>query len=179
MFGLCRKLARTRSTSSSAFNKPPLDFCLHKHLFSVDCLYHARMILSVGGSFAYFARNARCTVTTDLLVWHSSTQNHFSPGAAIFSLHTLASSSGRNVNYDEKQVTGGEKRSCYFCLYRFCKYVSYDFSIIHFCYPGVHYEIPYRNNVLNQFVFIFDIIKPKYHKHPRLKCWIFSSSAKQ
>jgi hypothetical protein len=29
------------------------------------------------------------------------------PGAAIFSLHTLASPSGRNVNYDEKQF-GGE-----------------------------------------------------------------------
>jgi hypothetical protein len=28
----------------------------------------------VGGSFAYFARNARCTVTTGLLVWYSNTQ---------------------------------------------------------------------------------------------------------
>jgi len=54
----------------------------------------------------YFARNARCTVTTDLLVWYSNTQNVFSPGAAIFSLHILASPSGRNVNYDEKQLTG-------------------------------------------------------------------------
>jgi hypothetical protein len=35
---------------------------------SVNCLYHARMVLSVGRYFAYFARNARCTVTTDLLV---------------------------------------------------------------------------------------------------------------
>jgi len=60
----------------------------------------------VGGSFAYFARNACCTVTTDLLVWYSNTQNDSSPGAAIFSLHTLASPSGRNVNYDEKQLTG-------------------------------------------------------------------------
>jgi hypothetical protein len=60
----------------------------------------------VGRSFAYFARNARCTLTTDLLVWYSNTQNDFSPKAAIFSLHTLASPSGRNVNYDEKQLTG-------------------------------------------------------------------------
>ena len=30
----------------------------------------------------------------------------FSPGEAIFSLHTLASPGGRNVNYDEKQLTG-------------------------------------------------------------------------
>jgi hypothetical protein len=63
-------------------------------------------ILSVGGSFAYFARNARCTVTTDLFVWYSNTQNNFSHGAAIFSLHTLASPSNRNVNYVEKQLTG-------------------------------------------------------------------------
>jgi len=57
---------------------------------------------------AYFARNARCTVTTDLLVRYSNTQNDFFPGAAIFSLHTLASPSGRNVNYDEKQLTGNK-----------------------------------------------------------------------
>jgi len=63
----------------------------------------------VGGSLAYFARNTRCTVTTDLLVWYSNTQNDFSPGAAIFSLHTLATPIGRNVNYDEKQLTGGKK----------------------------------------------------------------------
>jgi len=66
-FGISRKLSRTRSTSSSAVNGRPLDFCLHRHPFSVNCLYHARTVLSVGGSFAYFARNARCTVTTDLL----------------------------------------------------------------------------------------------------------------
>jgi len=60
-------------------------------------------------TFAYFARNARCTVTTELLVWYSTTQNDFSPGAAIFSLPTLASPSGRNVNYDEKQFSGEKK----------------------------------------------------------------------
>jgi hypothetical protein len=48
-FGLCRKLARTHSTSSSAVNGQPLDFCLHRHPDSVNCLYHARMVLSVGG----------------------------------------------------------------------------------------------------------------------------------
>jgi hypothetical protein len=105
LFGLCKNLARTRSTSSSAVNKRPLDFCLHRHPVSVKCLYHARMVLSVGGSFVYFVRNVRCTVTTDLLVKYSNTQNDFSPGAAIFSLHILASPSGRNVNYDEKQLT--------------------------------------------------------------------------
>jgi len=85
-----------------------LDFCLHRHPVAVNCLYNARMVLSVGESFAYFARNARCTVTTDLLVWYWNIQNDFSPGATIFSLHTLASPSGRNVNYDEKLLTGGK-----------------------------------------------------------------------
>jgi hypothetical protein len=76
-------------------------------MISVNCLFHARMVLSVGGSFAYFARTVRCTVTTDLLVWYSNTQNDFSSGAAICSLHTLASPSGKNVNYDEKQLIVG------------------------------------------------------------------------
>jgi hypothetical protein len=58
----------------------------------------------------------------------------------MFSLHTLASSSGRNVNYDEKQLSGGKKISCSFHLYRFGKYASYGFPIINVCIPGVHYE---------------------------------------
>ena len=61
-------------------------------------------VLSVGGSFLRtLPRNAWCTVTADLLVWYSYTQNDFSPRVAIFSLHTLTSPSGRNVNYNEKQ----------------------------------------------------------------------------
>jgi hypothetical protein len=117
-------------------------FCLHRHPVPINCLYHAWNVLSVGYSFAYFARNARCTVTTDLLVWYSNTRNDFSPGAAIFSLHTLASPSGRNVNYDEKQLTGKKKISCSLYLYRFRKHVSYGFPIINFCNPRVHYETP-------------------------------------
>jgi len=109
--------------------------------WSVPYLYHAPIVLSFDGSFAYFARNARCTVTTDLLVWYSNTQNDFFPGAAIFSLYTPASPSGRNVNYDEKQLTG-KKWSCSFYLYSLRKYVFYDFPIINFCNPGQHYETP-------------------------------------
>ena len=60
----------------------------------------------VGGSFPYFARNARCILTTHLLVWYSNIQNDFSPRDAIFSLHTLASPCGRNVSYDKKQLIG-------------------------------------------------------------------------
>jgi hypothetical protein len=73
-------------------------------------------------------------------VFYSNTQNDFCPGAAIFSLHTSASPSGRNVNYDEKQLTVEKKLSFSFYLYRFCKYVSYGFPIINFCNPGVHYK---------------------------------------
>jgi len=94
------------STSSSAVNGRLFHFCLHTHPVSVNCLYHTRMVLSVAGYFAYFSRNARYTVTTDFLVFYSNTQNDFSSEAAIFSLHKLASPSGRNVNYDEKQLTG-------------------------------------------------------------------------
>ena len=45
----------------------------------------------------------KCTLHSNhrLTVRYSNTQNDFSPGAAIFSLHTRASPSGRNVNYDE------------------------------------------------------------------------------
>jgi hypothetical protein len=58
-------------------------------------------------------------------------------GAAIFSLHTLASPSGRNVNYDEKQLTGKKIfLTCSFYLYRFRKHLSYVFLIINFCNPG-------------------------------------------
>jgi len=56
------------------------------------------------------ARNPRSTVTTDLLCdipTHKTTSTP--PRAANFSLHKIASPSGRNVNYDEKQITGGRK----------------------------------------------------------------------
>jgi len=129
--------------SSSCHTRVNMDaFCLNRHRVSLNCLYHAWKVLSVGGSFAYFARNARCTVTTDLLVWYSNTQNDFSPGAAIFSLYTLASPSSRNVNCDEKPLTGKKILSFSFYLYRFRKYVSYGFPIITFCNPVVHYETP-------------------------------------
>ena len=108
-FGLCRKLAQTRSTSSSAVNGWPLDFCLHKHK-SFSKLFIprtnglvCRRVLCV--------LCTKCTVTTDLLVWYSNTQNDFCPGAAMCSQHTLASPSGRNVNYDEKHLT--EKKNLF------------------------------------------------------------------
>jgi hypothetical protein len=83
----------------------------------------------------------KCTLHSNhrLTVWYSNTRDDFSPGAAIFLLHTVASPSGRNGNYDEKQLTGGGGLSCSFCLYRFRKYVSCGFPIINLCNSGVHY----------------------------------------
>jgi len=117
-------------------------FCLHKHPITVSCLYYARMVLSLVGSFAYFC--SKCTLHSNhrLTVWYSNTQNDFSPGAVIFSLHTLASPSGRNVNYDEKQLIGGKIVNHSFYLYRFRKYMSYGSPIITFSFPGLHYETP-------------------------------------
>jgi hypothetical protein len=130
---------------STAVNGWALDFYLHRHPVSVNCLYHARIVLSAGDSFAYLARNAGCTVTKDLLVWYSNIQNDFYPQAAIFSLHTLTSPSGRNVNYDEKQLTGEKIFELFLLSYRFRKYVSCGFPITNFCNPGVHYETPCIN----------------------------------
>jgi len=90
----------------------------------------------------------KCTLHSNhrLTVWYSNTQNDFFPEAAIFSLHTLASPSGRNVNYDGKETTYWGKNifflSCSFYLYRFGKYVSYGFPTINCCNPGVNYETP-------------------------------------
>jgi hypothetical protein len=65
----------------------------------------------------------------------------------------IASPSGRNMNYDEKQLTG-EKifLSCSFYLYRFRKYVSYGFPIINYCNPGVHFETPCVINIVSIYV---------------------------
>jgi len=112
----------------------------------------SRMVLSVGGSFAYFARNVRCTVTTDLLVWCSNTQNDFSTGAAIFPLHTLASPSAQRYDLRWKTAYWGKNfLSCSFYLYRFRKYVSYGFPIINFCNRGAHYVTPCITDFPHQF----------------------------
>jgi len=102
----------------------------------------------------------KCTLHSNhrLTVWYSNTTHDFSPGAAIFSLHTLASPSGRNVNYDEKQVTGGGWRgnlSCSFYLYRFRKYMSYGFPIIYLRNPGVHYETALYTHIYQEKCKIF------------------------
>jgi len=40
----------------------------------------------------------------------------------------------------KNNLLGKKFLSCSFYPYRFRKYVSYDFPIINFCNPGVHYE---------------------------------------
>jgi len=90
----------------------------------------------------------KCTLHSNhrLTVWYSNIQDDFSPRAAIFSLHTLASPSDRNVNYDEKQLTwgwgGGRNLTCSSCLARFRKNVPRGFPITNFCNSGIEYETP-------------------------------------
>jgi hypothetical protein len=87
-------------------------------------------------------RCTKCTLHSNhLLVWYCNTQNF--TGAAILSLHTLASPSGRNVNYDEKQLCG---KTFFWVVPSICTgFVNTcptGFPIINFCIPGEHYETP-------------------------------------
>ena len=131
-----QKTGPNRWTLSSAVNGRPLDFCLHRHPVSVNCLYHARMILSIGGSCAYFARNARCTVTTDLLC-DIPTHKTTSPPERPFCHYMHSHRPAEEIWITMKNNLMGKKfLSCSFYLYRFRKYVSYGFRIINFCKPS-------------------------------------------
>ena len=91
---------------------------------------------------AHFARNARCTVTTDLLVWNSNTQNDLSPERP-FSHYIHSHRLAEEMWTTMKNNLLGKFFLCFsFFLYRFRKYVSYGFPIKKFCNPGVHYETP-------------------------------------
>jgi hypothetical protein len=100
------------------------------------------MVLSVGESFAYFARNARCTVTTDLLCDIPTNKTTSPPERPFYHCvhsHRLAAEMWTTM---KNNLLGEKFLSCSFYLYRFRKYVSYGFPIINFCNPGVHYETP-------------------------------------
>ena len=130
-----QKTGPNRSTSSWAVNGQPLDFCLHRHPVSVNCLYHARMVFSVGWSCTYFARNARSTVTTDLLCdipTHKTTSPPERPLCHYMHSHCPAEEMWITMknNLMEKKIL-----SCSFYLHRFRKYVSCGFPIINFCSP--------------------------------------------
>jgi hypothetical protein len=70
-------------------------------LFAHTLLYHARIVFCVGGSFAYFAPNAHCTVTTDLLC-HIPTHKTTCPPERPFShyihSHRLAAEMWTTMN---------------------------------------------------------------------------------
>ena len=92
--------------------------------------------------FAYFARNARCTVTTDLLCdipTHKTTSPPQRPFSHYIHSHRLAAEMWTTMKYN---LLGKKVLSCSFYLYSFLKYVSYSFPVINFCNPGVHYETP-------------------------------------
>jgi hypothetical protein len=120
-------------SSSPAVSGWPLHFCLHRHPVSVNRLYHARMDLFVGWSFAYVARNARCTVTTDLLCdipTHKTTSPPERPFSHYIHSHCLTAEMWTTM---KNNLFGGKKiLSCSFYLYRFRKYVSYGFPITNF-----------------------------------------------
>jgi hypothetical protein len=86
----------------------------------------------------------KCTLRSNHRLIHVIFQHtkDFSPRAAILSLHTLASPSGTNVNYDGKKLTGKTFLSCSFSLYRFRKCVSYGFPIINFVIPEYIMKCP-------------------------------------
>ena len=119
-FRLRRKLARTCTMLSSAVNGRPFDFCLHRRPVSVNCLHHTRMVLSVGGSFAHFARNARCTVTTDLLVCYSNTKTT-SPPERPFSHYIHSHRLAAEMWTTMKNNVLGKNFFSSFYLYRFRK----------------------------------------------------------
>jgi hypothetical protein len=91
------------------------------------------MVLSVGWTFAYFARNARCTVTTGLLCdipTHKTTSTPERPFSHYIHSHRLAAEMWTTMknNLQRKKCL-----SCSFYMYRFRKYVSCGFSIINVC----------------------------------------------
>ena len=84
----------------------------------------------------YCARNARCTVTSDLLCdipTHKTTSPPERPFSYYMNSHRLAAEMWTTM----KNNLQGEKLK-----YRFGKHVPYCFPIINFCSPGVHYGTP-------------------------------------
>ena len=99
----------------------------HQH-GCIDILYCLRSVRSRGNggtnTFACFARNARSTVTTDLLCdipTHKMTSPPEQPFSHYIHSHRLA-----EIWTTMKNKLQGKKVFSYsFYLYRFCKYVSY------------------------------------------------------
>jgi hypothetical protein len=78
-------VSRTRSTVSADGPGRPVRFSTHRQPLCRNVLYHARIVLSIGGSVWYKVQNLRCTVTIDSVLANSRTQNTFlSPAHVIF-----------------------------------------------------------------------------------------------
>ena len=101
-----RQVTRHTSIRYSSSRHTHASTCVHRY----SSLLYRSVTLGQRGHVAIVGRTlcTKCTLHSNnrLTVWYANTQNDFSPGAAIFLLHKLASPSGRNVNYDEKQLTG-------------------------------------------------------------------------
>jgi hypothetical protein len=127
------RMTRHASIRYSAVKGRPLYFCLHRHPVSVKCLYHTRMVLSVGGSFWVLC--TKCTLHSNhiLTVWYSNIQNTFPlepPFSDYIHSHRLAAEKWTTM---KNKLLRKHFLSCFFYLYRFRKYVSYSFPIINFC----------------------------------------------
>jgi len=110
--------------------------------FSVNCLYHAQMVLSVGGSFCVLCTkcmlHSNHRLTHDIPTHKTTSPSEWPFSYYIHSYHLVAEMWTTMKN----NLLGKKFLSCSFCLYRFRKYVSYSFPTINFCNPRVHYEMP-------------------------------------
>ena len=76
-WGLLTNVSRTRSTVSADGPGRPVRFAAHRQPLCWNCMYHSRIVLSVGGSVWYMIRNLCCTVTIDSVLANSKTQKAF------------------------------------------------------------------------------------------------------
>ena len=111
------------------------------------------VFLSVGGSFAYFARNARCTATTDLLCdipTHKTTSPPERPFSHYIHSHCLAAEMWTTM----KQNLLGEKKiwvvpSICTGFVNTCPTFSYN----KICNSGLRYETPCIVHISNSGIF--------------------------
>jgi len=137
------RLTSIRYSSSPAVNGRLLDFCLQKHPVSVNCLYHARMVLSVGWFLCVLC--TKCTLHSNhrfsrVIFQHTKRllprSGHFLTTYTRFTWRQKCELRWKTTYWRKKIL------SCSFCLYRFRRYVSCGAPIINFCNPEEYYETP-------------------------------------
>ena len=82
----------------------------------------------------HVAQNYSCDIPT-----HKTTFSPERPFSYYIHSHRLAAEMWNTM---KNNLLGKIFLSCSFHLYRFRKYLSYGFPVIHFCNPEVHYETP-------------------------------------